>query len=308
MIIDFHSHLYPKALQYDPAVLPSIFDVEGLVRHMAEAGVTAKVVSNPLIYPPDRGVDVFSLEWIRRYNDFIGEVTARYPGRIYGLAATVPWGGEPYLKEAERAVKTYGLLGLSVSSSFRGKYLDSPEVAECFAQAEELDIPVFVHPQSITVGADLMREFRLIELVGRPFDTTVSIARMVFAGMLERFPRLRLVLAHVGGATALLLGRLDMGYELRTDPGMGPPWGPDRLSRPPSESLRRLYVDTMCLHAPAIRAAIDTFGIDHVVFGTDYPPVTISAERHLTAVRALGLPPTGEAKVLAENAARLLKL
>jgi aminocarboxymuconate-semialdehyde decarboxylase len=308
VIIDFHSHLYPAALQYDPAVLPSIFDIPGLVRSMDEAGIDAKVVSNPFIYPPDRGVDLHALDWVRRYNDFIAEAGVRHRGRIHGLAAAVPFGGPEHLRETERALRDLGLRGVSVSSSVAGEYLDSPRAADFFHLVVERGVPVFVHPQSRTVGDDLMRPWRLVELLGRPADTTLTAARLVFAGVLERFPALTLVLAHVGGFLALLVGRLDMGWEVRNDPGMGPPWGAETLAEPPSASLRRLYVDTMCYHPPAIRAAVETFGIDHVVFGSDCPPVPLPVTRHLEAIRRVGLAKADLAKVLGGNAARLLRL
>jgi aminocarboxymuconate-semialdehyde decarboxylase len=131
---------------------------------------------------------------------------------------------------------------------------------------------------------------------------------MALAGVFERHPRLTLVLAHVGGFLAMLMGRLDMGYELRADPGMGPPWGGPPLPRPPSAYLRSVHVDTMCFHPPAIRAAIDTFGIDRVLLGSDCPPVSIPWARTLGAVRALDLPAADEAKILGENARRIFRL
>jgi aminocarboxymuconate-semialdehyde decarboxylase len=266
MIVDFHGHLYPQALQYDPAVLPTMFDVPGLLRAMDAAGIDAKVVSNPFIYPPDRGVDLYALDWVRRYNDFVAEATARHPGRIHGLAAAVPAGGPDHLRETERALADLGLRGVSVSSSVGGEYLDSPRATEFFHLVTERDVPVFVHPQSRTVGDDLMKPWRLVELMGR------------------------------------------LGWEVRDDPGMGPPWGADTLTRPPSEYIRRLHVDTMCFHPPAIRAAVETFGADRVLFGSDCPPVPLPVTRHLEAIRRVGLPPGDEAKVLGGNAARLLRL
>lgn len=308
MIIDFHSHLYPRALQYDPAILPSIFDIPGLIRSMDEAGLDARVVSNPFIYPPDRGVDLHALDWVRRYNDFVAEATARHPGRIHGLAAAVPFGGAEHLGETERALTSLGLRGVSISSSVGGEYLDSPRATEFWELVTARGVPVFVHPQSRTVGDELMKPWRLVELMGRPADTTLTVARMAFAGVLERFPALTLVLAHVGGFLAMLVGRLDMGWEVRGDPGMGPPWGAETLPRPPSESIRRLHVDTMCFHPPAIRAAVETFGVDRVLFGSDCPPVPLPVTRHLEAIRRVGLSPADEAKVLGGNAARLLRL
>jgi predicted TIM-barrel fold metal-dependent hydrolase len=125
--------------------------------------------------------------------------------------------------------------------------------------------------------------------------------------VLERHPDLNLVCAHLGGAIALLPGRLNFGYELRHDLTFGP-WEPDVLSKPPSEYIAQLYLDTMCLHLPALMCAIGTVGVDRVVFGTDHPPVPIPLTRHTALVHSLPLAHADKVKILGLTAARLLKL
>ena len=109
-----------------------------------------------------------------------------------------------------------------------------------------------------------MEIFRLPEMLGRPFDTTLSLTRFIFTGGLERFPKLKLVCAHVGGALPMLPGRYGFGYELRKDTSFGP-WEPDVMTRPPASYIAQLYLDTVSLHPPAVQCAVDTVGIDHVV-------------------------------------------
>jgi aminocarboxymuconate-semialdehyde decarboxylase len=111
----------------------------------------------------------------------------------------------------------------------------------------------------------------------------------------------------VGGAIALLPGRLNFGYELREDATFGP-WEPDVLTRPPSEYLAQLYLDTMSFHAPAVMCAVGTVGVDHVVFGSDHPPVHVPLARSTALVHSLPLAADDRAKILGMNAARLLKL
>jgi aminocarboxymuconate-semialdehyde decarboxylase len=118
---------------------------------------------------------------------------------------------------------------------------------------------------------------------------------------------LKLVCAHVGGAIALLPGRLNFGYELREDATFGP-WGPNALTRPPSEYVAQVYLDTMSFHAPAVLCAIGTVGVDHVVFGSDHPPVHVPLARSTALVHSLPLAGEDRAKILGLNAARLLRL
>jgi aminocarboxymuconate-semialdehyde decarboxylase len=125
--------------------------------------------------------------------------------------------------------------------------------------------------------------------------------------VLERHPTLNLVCAHLGGAIALLPGRLNFGYELRADQTFGP-WEPDVLSKPPSAYIAQLYLDTMALHMPAVMLLVATVGVDHVVFGSDHPPVPIPLERHLATIQNLPLAHADKAKILGLNLARLLKL
>ncbi len=146
---------------------------------------------------------------------------------------------------------------------------------------------------------------RLPEMIGRPFDTTLSIVRFIMTGGLERFPKLKLILAHVGGALPMLPGRLDFGYEMRKDPSFGP-WEPDAMTRPPSTYIQQLYFDTVSLHTPAVLCAVQTAGVEHVLFGSDFPPVPIPLKRSVDTVRNLSLSDEKKEKILGGNAAQLL--
>jgi len=112
---------------------------------------------------------------------------------------------------------------------------------------------------------------------------------------------------HMGGGILMLPGRLDFGYEMRKDAFYGP-WEPDVLSQPPSEYVSMLYVDTMGFHAPAVQLAIATVGIDHVLLGSDHPPVWVSLKKTVATTMGLPISATDKAKIMGGNAARLLKL
>jgi predicted TIM-barrel fold metal-dependent hydrolase len=303
MIIDCHAHLVPPGW-FHPKSPKSIFDIEGLFRQQDEAGVNITVFGNNWIRSPE-GYD--PLRVVREFNEFAAEMSAKHPNRLVGLACSIPFGDEQILRETERAVREYKLRGIMVNTSVNGEYLDSPRATSFFELASELNVPLFIHPPKFTVGNDKMEIFRLPELVGRPFDTTLSLTRFILSGGLEKFPKLKMICAHVGGALPMLPGRLGFGYELRQDMSFGP-WEPDVITRPPGTYIQQLYFDTVSFHPPAVQCAVDTVGVDHVVFGSDSPPVPIALKRSVDVVHALKISEADKQKIFGGNAAALLGL
>jgi aminocarboxymuconate-semialdehyde decarboxylase len=289
---------------FHPKSPKSIFDVDGLFREQDKAGVDLTVFGNNWIRSPE-GAD--PLRVVQEFNEFAAETTSKYPQRLLGLACSVPFAGEEILKETERAIRQDKLKGIMVNSSVNGEYLDSPRATPFFRLVSDLDVPLFIHPPKTTIGHEKMDMFRLPEMVGRPFDTTLSLTRFILTGGLERFPKLKMVCAHVGGALPMLPGRLGFGYELRKDMSFGP-WEPDVLTRPPASYIQQLYFDTVSLHPPAVTCALETAGVDHVVFGSDSPPVPISLKRSVDVVHALPISEDDKEKILGGNAAQLLGL
>jgi aminocarboxymuconate-semialdehyde decarboxylase len=281
-----------------------MFQHQETMEEQARGDVDVAVFGNNWIRVPER---LSAIEAVRRYNDFAAEMSERHKGRLLGLASAIPFEGDEFLRETERAIRELGLKGIMVNSSVAGEYLDSPRAHGFFELVTQLGVPLFVHPPRVTIGAEKMEIFRLPEMVGRPFDTTLSLTRFILMGGFERFPRLNFVLAHMGGAISLLPGRLDFGYELRDDASFGP-WEPDVLTAPPSDYIRRLYLDTMGFHLPAVLCCVGTVGVDHVVMGTDFPPVHVPVSRTVDLVRNLPLAPADRAAILGGNAARLLDI
>ncbi len=303
MIIDCHAHLMPQGW-FHPKSPKSIFDLDGLFKEQDEAGVDITVFGNNWIRSPD-GAD--PLRVVQEFNDHAAELTAKHPTRLLGLACSVPFDDDQILKETEKAVRQYKLKGIMINSSVDGEYLDSPRATSFFELVSDLDVPLFVHPPKFTIGNEKMEIFRLPEMLGRPFDTTLSLTRFIFTGGFERFPKLKMVCAHVGGALPMLPGRYGFGYELRKDMSFGP-WEPDVMTRPPASYIEQLYVDTVCYHPPAVQCAIDTVGIDHVVFGSDSPPVPLPLIRAVDTVRQLRISDAEKQKIMGGNAASLLGL
>lgn len=304
MIIDCHCHLNP--IEWSENRPRAMFDLETMVATQDEAGVDVSIVSNPMIGRLPK-LDLRELDKLKFFHEFAADIMSRYPGRIYCLADAVPYRGEEYLKETERAIRELGMVGVMVNSSVDGEYLDSPRAFPFYEMMCDLDVPVFVHPPGVTPGAEYMENFRLVEMIGRPMDTTLSMARVLYSGVLERFPNLKFVCSHLGGAITMLQGRMDYGYECREHPGFGE-WGPISALHPPGYYLQKLYLDTMNLHLPALKCGLETVGADHILLGTDYPPVQVPLRKHLDLIRQMTDNAEEQQKILGDNARKLLKI
>jgi aminocarboxymuconate-semialdehyde decarboxylase len=300
-IVDTHSHLFPRDWAEHGRMPPDMFDVPALLDRQEEADVAVSVVSDPHIWYGD--LDPGSMERTRQYNDFVAELSREHEGRIVALGSVAPWRGEDHVREAERALAELGLHGLAMATSDRGSYLDA--VPDSFWELVQVrDVPVFLHPGGTVIGQELMNEYRLGEVCGRPLDTTVTLARFILMGFMERFPELRLLCSHAGGAITTIADRLDFGHELRGYAPLGP-WGEVELSQPPSVFVKRLYLDTVTYGPAPLRLALERVGVDHLVYGSDNPPVPFPLARTIGLVRELGLSDEDQAKVLGGNARRI---
>ena len=300
-VVDAHSHLFPPAWAPRGRMPPDMFDVEGLLARQAEAGIATTVVSDPHIWYGE--LDPGSIECAREYNDFVAELQARHPGEIVGLATATPWRGAEHLEEARRALDELRLSGVAISTSDGGRYLDS--VPDAFWElVVDRDATDFLHPGGTTIGQELMEMYRLGEVCGRPLDTTLTVARLILFGVLERYPTLRLLCSHAGGAICAIADRLDFGHELREYAPLGP-WGDVHLAEPPSAFVARLHLDTVTYGPALLRLALERVGAGRLVFGSDNPPVPFPLRRSLAHVDALALPPAERAAVLGGNARSL---
>jgi aminocarboxymuconate-semialdehyde decarboxylase len=200
--------------------------------------------------------------------------------------------------ELSELMRDSRLAGVEVAASLGGEYLGADRFADFWAAAEETGALVFVHPTTRGFDLSAFDHYYLWNAVGNPLETTVTAAHMVMAGVLERHPRLRVLLAHGGGAILALRGRLRHAHSFQ-------PQARARLGEPPEESLRRFLYDTVTHDATLLRELIEFVGPKRVLLGSDYP-FDMGLERPADAVRALGLPPDDEERILGRNALALL--
>jgi predicted TIM-barrel fold metal-dependent hydrolase len=189
-------------------------------------------------------------------------------------------------------------------------FLDSPKAEWLWEFAQDKDVLVHIHPPLVAIGAASMQQYRLNEALGRPFDTALSAARMIYSGVFDKYPKLKVLFVHMGGALAPLICRLDWNWDLNYKGIQNPPIEKvDKNLRKPSEYFKsNIYVDTMGPSAIALRAMIETCGVDRVLFGTDFGPVPMSPKLHVDLVDDT-IPDAGDRnKIFSTNTLALLRL
>jgi aminocarboxymuconate-semialdehyde decarboxylase len=236
----------------------------------------------------------------RIYNEALARLAQAHPRRVSALG-TVPL-QDPKLaaKELEALMQEPGLHGVEVVASVNGIYLGDDRFRPFWAAAESTGALVFIHPTTRGFGPPVLNDYYLWNTVGNPLETTITAAHLIMAGVMEAHPRLKVLLAHGGGAILGLRGRLRHAHTFQ-------PQARARLAESPEDSLRRFYFDTVTHDPSLLQTLIDYVGPDHVLLGSDYP-FDMGVERPAEIVRALNLPPADEAKILGGNAVSLLGL
>jgi aminocarboxymuconate-semialdehyde decarboxylase len=280
------------------SALAEFVDIDAILAAQDEAGVERVLLCPwvPLLYydaEPEEG-----LRRARIQNDALAGLVRRHPERVAALAA-LPL-QDPDLAVSElRALMDGGVLkGAEVAASVRGTFLGDDRFEPFWEAAEETGALVFVHPTTRGFDSPAFQEHYLWNTVGNPLETATTAAHMVMAGVMERHPELRVLLAHGGGALLALRGRLRHAHGFQ-------PQARSRLSESPDESLRRFYFDTLTHDEALLRSLIEYAGADHVLLGSDYP-FDMGDARHVDTVRALGLEEHVEQAILTGNAERIL--
>ena len=338
MIVDVHGHItHPELFKRYP-MPPALADIEGMLDRKSEAGIGVTIVGSPVGFGTmsKRGHDNYaqSADELKSFHEWLAETVRKHTPRLAAYAYTNPFGDAALLDQTAQTVKDGGFVGLIVNTSVGGEYLDSPRADEFFAMAAELGKPIFLHPPAEPVGSERIEDFRLVEQVGRFMDVTVGLATLVFAGRLEQHPDLELIAATAGGAISLLAGRMDQAYQPRHWAGSGPPGGgppgggpsggapvgggppgrppmaqyTNKITQPPSTYLRRVYLDTANSSVPNHLANLELMGADHMLFGTDSPPLATPLQDAIAMVDGLPISATEKQGILEGNARRLFGL
>jgi aminocarboxymuconate-semialdehyde decarboxylase len=328
-IVDIYTHIFPQRffdemLKVTPMTgnigtrlrsITKLFDLDARFRDMDAIGDYRQVISlpNPAIEdiaPPDVG-----LRLARIANDEMAELCRKYPDRFPAFAAALCLTDvEGSVKEAKRAVKDLGAKGVLIYTNVAGRPLDDPAFEPIFACMAELDAPIWLHPVGTASLPDYPSEkksrFEMWWCFHWPYETSVAMLRMVFDGLFDRHPNLRIITHHLGGMIPYYDGRIENGLKVlgarTTDEDYSKIL--PTLKRPHMDYLHDFFADTAMFGggAHAIRCGLEFFGADKVVFATDAPlgPIGVTVE----TIKKLELAPEDQRKLFSGNAGKLLKM
>lgn len=327
MVIDVHAHAIPgqvlDALRLDEGrsgvtvrtddagrdaiyvgdrragpVRQPLVDLPARIAAMDDAGVDLQLVASWIgivayDLPPAQGE-----RWARLFNDSLLQMVAEHPQRLGGLCNVPLQDGARAAAELRRAVAA-GMAGAEIATTVDGKELDDRSLEPFWTAAEELQCLVFLHPDLSLPGRTDSRYY-LNNLVGNGAETTIAVSHMLFGGVLERHPDLRVCLAHGGGHLPYQAGRLDHGFRA------APKLTAAATSQLPSDQLKRLYYDSVTHSPEVLRFLLDFAGREHVLLGSDYP-FDMGQPDPVNFVRTLpGLRSEDAERIVAGNAQRLL--
>lgn len=333
--IDIYNHVLPpqylelvKAHSKDAGIvkrmvsLRMLWDMEARAAMMVEKFpdvVQVLTLSQPspeMLGGPDQ-----SPGFARVANDGMAEICRRWPDQFPAFVAALPMNNvSAALVEMDRAINELGARGVQVVTNVNGRPLDDPEFFPVFeAMATRHDLPVWMHPFRPGTTTDYKGEersrYEVWQVLGWPFETSVAMSRMVFSGMLEKLPNLRVITHHCGGMLPYFSGRAET---LWAQLGSRSADGSEadvlkRLSKPPIEYFKMFYGDTVLGGSPsALRCGLDFFGTDHVVFASDCPfdpeggPMFI--REGIRSIESLNLSAEDSDKLYFGNALRLMRL
>lgn len=274
---------------------------EKRIQLMDKCGVDIEILSlsAPGVEQLDPSVGT---ELARRSNDQLYEIIKKHPDRFMGYAALAPNDPEAAADELERSVKVLGFKGWNTHSNYGDTMLDDPKYIPILKKAEELGVPVYIHP---TVSASEMLKGFGFPLAGAPFgfgiDVAVCMMRLIYSGIFDRCPNLKIILGHLGEGFPFLYKRIDWAYLRPFDPNRRP-----KLEKKPSEYLKEnVYVTTSGqFHIPSFMCTFETFGADRMLLGTDYPYEDM--EEAMEFAKSVPISDRDKEKIFCKNAESLL--
>jgi aminocarboxymuconate-semialdehyde decarboxylase len=326
MVIDAYSHVFPMRLidalsEVKPsaelaalrAQSPHNFEHEARIAFMDEHGfdVHVLILARPPVWLGMKREDIHRLT--RVANESIAEFAARRPDRFVGVGV-LPVVDDVTMQEFERLHGELGLKGVLIFSNIEGKPLDDESMWPLYERAAELDFPIWIHPQHAPTHA-WIRDDLLDRVLQWPFDTSLAMARLVYGGVFERHPNIKFVTHHMGGMIPYFAARIAAFAESTAEEyaklGLGK--ARPKLTGAPLDHFRRFYNDCISNGSPtAVRVALDFFGADRILFGTDFPFGPENGERwsldELHTIRTMPMPEDDREKIFHRNAQRLLNL
>ncbi len=334
MKIDIFPHIFPQAF-YDRMLtvsekssnyfqrrvqaIPMLVDLDmryqlmdtipGYQQFLTAAGPGIESFCDPAVSP----------ELARIANDGMSELVAKHPDRFIGFAASLPMNNiEATLDETDRAIKQLGARGVQIFTNVNGHPLDEVEFRPLFEKMAQYDFPIWLHPARPSTFPDYVTEdhslYELWWVFGWPYETSIAMARLVFTGIFDQLPNLKIVTHHLGAMIPYFEGRIGPGLDAlgsRT-PDKEKHLYENKLKHRPIDYFRKFYADTAIYGAGAMECGLGFFGVDHVLYGSDMPfdheGGYLNVRETMRAVDSAVLAPADRAKIYEGNARGLLKI
>ncbi len=312
------AHLNPA--EHDPTtVFANALTRETNVKQMKTRAPKLTGVTERLVDMDRMGVDIqavcpapyhffyftepdYGAQLAREVNEGIAKIVADTPDRFVGLGSVPLQDSQLAIRELDYCVKNLGMRGVEICTNVNGKNLTDPslKLEKFFARCEELGVVIFMHPLGYT-QADRLTNHYFNNVIGNPLESTVAVSHLIFDGVMARYPKLKIVVAHGGGFIAHYWARMDHAWRARADCRTV-------IKRKPSSYLEKFYFDSITFDPEMLKRLIDRFGADHVVLGTDYP-YDMGEEDPLGLIAQVKrLPRASRDLIQGGNAARLLKI
>ena len=298
-----------------------LWDMEARVQMLDQWPDVQQVLTLSLPGPEMVGGPDLSPELARIANDELAAICAKWPKKFPAFVASLPMNNVPAaLEEMDRAIEKLGARGIQVLTNVNGRPLDEPEFFPVFERAtNHHDLPIWMHPARPATRPDYVNEtkskYEIWQVLGWPFETSVALSRMVFSGMLDKLPNMRLITHHCGGMIPYFAGRAETLWAQLGSRTADEDYGAilKRMSKPPIEYFKMFYGDTVLGgSASALRCGLDFFGADKVVFASDCPfdpeggPMFI--REGIRSIEDLNLSESDKRKIYFGNAMKLMKM
>jgi len=283
-----------------PGVREPLRDPQRKIRDMEEKKLALSVLSSTPYAFYYEIEDDLAVELAQFQNDQLAAMVKKYPGSFAAMATLPLQAPQAALKELERAIHKLGLRGIEIGSHVGKRELGDPVFWPIYAILEKEGLPMFIHPHHVA-GMDRLENFYFNNLIGNPLDTTIAAAHLIFSGVLEKYPNLKVVLAHGGGQLPYIFGRIEHGYRVRPEPK-------EKVHQPPRAFLKNFYADTITHNPDALRYLLAFAGSDHVLLGSDYPYDMGDLDPVQTVCRLSGITEQDRRKIMRENAIALFGL
>ncbi|NQV55882.1 MAG: amidohydrolase [Rhodospirillales bacterium] len=279
-------------------LVPKFTDPQVRIKDMDRDGIDVQAISpSPYHYNYGYPADA-TRSTCHLINDRIADIVGDNPDRFVGMGTVPLQDPEMAVAEMDRCINDLGFKGIEISTNVDGKELTRAGLEKFFAKAEEAGTLIFMHPIG-TSFEDRMDDHYFRNLIGHPLESALAVGHLVFDGYLDRYPGLKICIAHGGGYVPSYWGRFDHPWERRDDCRVN-------ISKTPMEYVKKLYFDTVVFTEPQLRHLIEVWGPDHIVMGTDYPFDMAEPDPvgHVNSVKDLS--EADKALVMGANAAALL--